>query len=395
MKRFVILTSAFLMQMCLGATYSWTVFVRPIRELTGLSQGIAQIPFTTFYFAFPVTLLFSGSILRNLGPRRSAVLGTIVFCSGWAVAGLGGASTFAFVVIGVGLLAGVGVGCAYIVPIAVGNRWFPKQPGLVTGIAVAGFAVGAALIGLGAEALMLGWGASPFQTLALLGAAFLLLGVPAATAMEFPKGAEAPALASPGRLELLRSREFRQLLPAMVAGLAAGFAVNSNLKDLDPAGQIVSGAGAVSVFAVANAAGRIVWGYLFDRMLPSSVIRLNLFSQAAVLAAVFLIVNDLPGLLVFAGLAGFNYGGMLVLYASTVARRWGVQHVGQVYGLLFTANIVASPAPMLAGFSLDLFGSFIPAFLGFSVFAIAAALRVGGPVDRFPAEGTSVAGPAL
>ena len=393
MRRYLILSSAFLMQMCLGATYSWTVFVRPIRELTGLSQGIAQIPFTMFYFAFPVTLLFSGSILRNLGPRRSAVLGTILFCSGWSVAGLGGASAFAFVVGGVGLLAGVGVGCAYIVPIAVGNRWFPEQPGLVTGIAVAGFAVGAALVGLGAEAMMLGGGMSPFQTLALLGVVFLLLGVPAAAVMEFPDGVAPPASVSPGRSALLRSVEFRQLLPAMVAGLAAGFAVNSNLKDLDPAGHIISGASAVSVFAVANAAGRIAWGYLFDQMLPSSVIRLNLFSQAAVLAAAFLIVTDLPGLLVFAGLAGFNYGGMLVLYASTAARRWGVQHVGQVYGLLFTANIVASPAPILAGFSLDLFGSFVPAFLGFSALAAAAALRVGGPVDRLPGEGDPAAGP--
>jgi OFA family oxalate/formate antiporter-like MFS transporter len=70
-----------------------------------------------------------------------------------------------------------------------------------------------------------------------------------------------------------------------------------------------------------------------------------------------------------------------------------VQHVGQVYGLLFTANIVASPAPMLAGFSLDLFGSFVPAFLGFSALAAFAAFRVGVPVDRLPGEGDPAAGP--
>jgi MFS transporter, OFA family, oxalate/formate antiporter len=102
MKRYIILSSAFLMQMCLGATYSWSVFVRPIRGLTGFSQGITQIPFTTFYFAFPVTLLFSGSILRTLGPQRSGVIGTLLFGAGWAVAGLWGGTSFAFVVIGIG-----------------------------------------------------------------------------------------------------------------------------------------------------------------------------------------------------------------------------------------------------------------------------------------------------
>ena len=386
MKRYLILTAAFLMQMCLGATYSWSVFVRPIRELTGYSQGITQIPFTTFYLAFPFTLIFSGSILHSLGPRRSSLVGTILFGGGWILAGLGGSLSFTFVVIGVGLLAGIGVGFAYLVPIQVGNRWFPKQPGLVTGLAVAGFAVGAALIGLSGAAMMQNLGLSPFRTLALLGCGFLLLGVMTATQMEYPGGTTGPAEPSPARWTLLRNREFRQLFPAMVAGLAAGFAVNSNLKDLCPSGHLAAGATAVAVFAIGNAAGRIAWGLAFDRMIPSTAIRLNLFAQAAVLAIGSLIVKDLATLFIFAGITGFNYGGVLVLYASTVARRWGLQHMGQVYGLLFTANIVAAPGPMVAGFSLDLTGSFLPAFLLISFLASAAGLRVDEGVNRLTSE---------
>ena len=382
MKRSLILSAGFLMQMCLGATYAWSVFVRPIRELADISQGLAQVPFTTFYFAFPLTLLFSGSIMNTLGPRRSAVLGALLFGTGWALAGLGGTVSFAFVVLGVGLFAGIGVGVAYIVPIAVGNRWFPRQAGLVTGIAVAGFAIGAALVSLSAEAIMQGGEATPYQALALLGLGFLALGVPAAALMAFPPGADVASEAPPRRRDLFRTVEFRQLFPAMVAGLAAGFAVNSNLKDLSPAAGIAAGATAVPAFAIANALGRVAWGWVFDRMLPASVIRLNLFAQAATLAGVFLLVDDLPSLLVFALLAGFNYGGVLVLFASTVSRRWGLQHVGQVYGLLFTANIVASPAPVVAGFSLDVFGSFTPAFLALAVLAAAMAMRVGDSANQ-------------
>lgn len=382
MKRYAILAAAFLMQMCLGATYSWSVFVPPLRHLTGLSQGAVQMPFTTFYFAFPLTLLWSGAIMNALGPRRSAVLGTLLFGIGWALAGFGGPHGLAFVVLGIGVVAGIGVGCAYIVPIAVGNRWFPEQPGLVTGIGVAGFAIGAALVGITAEAIMLDTGATPFQALLLMGGFFIVVGIPAAAQMSFPDGAASGPTTPPERRVLVRSVEFRQLFPAMVAGLAAGFAVNSNLKDLAPAGAVAAGVSAVSAFAIANAIGRIAWGWLFDRMAPSSVIRLNLLAQAVVLAGVFFLVRDLPTLLVFAALAGFNYGGVLVLYASTVARRWGIAHVGWVYGLLFTANIAAAPAPMLAGFSLDAFGSFVPAFLAFAVVAAAAAMCVSNAVDR-------------
>ncbi len=372
------------MQMCLGATYAWSVFVRPIRELTGFSQGFVQTPFTAFYFAFPVTLLFSGWLLNRLGPRRAAIAGTFLFGAGWAVAGLGGPASFSFVVSGIGVLAGIGVGVAYIVPIAVGNRWFPRQPGLVTGIAVAGFAVGAALVGLSADAMMRVWGRDPFDVLAMVGGVVLLLGIPAGTQMAFPDGAAPDRVVPPKRRDLLRTVEFRQLFPAMVAGLAAGFAVNSNLKDLSPAAGPAAGAVAVSVFAVANAAGRIAWGWIFDRMAPSSAIRLNLFGQAVVVGALYPAVGGFGSLLVFAALTGFHYGGMLVLYASTAARRWGLQHMGQVYGLLFTANILAAPAPMIAGFSLDGTGSFLPAFALLAVIAAGTGLRVGAAVNRTP-----------
>lgn len=90
MKRYVILLSALAMQMCLGATYSWSVFVKPLRELTGVSQGLAQLPFSVFYFAFPATMIFSGTFLRILGPRGCAMTGGVLFGSGWLVASLGG-----------------------------------------------------------------------------------------------------------------------------------------------------------------------------------------------------------------------------------------------------------------------------------------------------------------
>ena len=45
----------------------------------------------------------------------------------------------------VGIIGGSGIGLAYVVPIAVGMRWFPDKKGLITGLAVAGFGFGATL----------------------------------------------------------------------------------------------------------------------------------------------------------------------------------------------------------------------------------------------------------
>ena len=38
---------------------------------------------------------------------------------------------------------GAGIGLAYVVPIAVGMRWYPDHKGAITGLAVAGFGFGA------------------------------------------------------------------------------------------------------------------------------------------------------------------------------------------------------------------------------------------------------------
>lgn len=35
--RYLILFSAVMMQVCLGATYFWSVYVQPLRDLTGLA----------------------------------------------------------------------------------------------------------------------------------------------------------------------------------------------------------------------------------------------------------------------------------------------------------------------------------------------------------------------
>ena len=93
------------MQMCLGATYAWSVFVLPLKQATGILQATAQLPFSLFYFAFPATMMVTGSLLPRIGPRRCAVIGGLVFGGGWMMAALGSVH-IAFTTLGIGLMAG-------------------------------------------------------------------------------------------------------------------------------------------------------------------------------------------------------------------------------------------------------------------------------------------------
>ncbi len=357
-----IVLAAIAMQMCLGATYSWSVYVQPLRELTGLLQGPAQLPFTLFYFAFPITMIISGSLLPRLGPRRAAVIGGLLFGAGWMLAAAGGRH-FGFTVVGIGLLAGIGVGFAYIVPVTTCIRWFPQHKGLVSGLAVAGFGGGAALISYLGERLITLHGFSPFQVFLVLGAAFMLITVSAGLTMQNPSQPALAISAAEHRplplAAFLTDGGFMLLYGLMFSGIAAGFMVNANLKELYLAAGTRAGVQAVALFAVANAAGRILWGVLFDQLPAALVLRVNLALQALVLLGAVFILKSTAGLWLFAVVTGFNYGGVLVLYVATVARRWGAHHTGQIYGWLFSANIPAAAAPLLAGLVFDRTGSFI------------------------------------
>ena len=383
-NRYVILAAALVMNACLGASYAWSDFVTPLKAMLGLGQGPAQLPFSVFYIAFPVTMIFSGSLYARLGPRRCAILGGLFFGCGWFLAGFGG-QHFSVTVVGIGLLGGIGVGFAYIVPIANSILWFPRRKGLVTGLAVAGFGGGAALVSHVAKYLMETRGLTPFATFRALGLVFLVL-IVAVGSLQVPlPGAAIRKRKMKGLDKALAEKTFWLLYLAMFAGLAAGIAVIANLKQFGAGWNIHSALNLVVLFALTNAAGRIAWGLLSDHARPAILIRANLIAQAAILLGSPWLLRSSGGLQAIALLAGFNYGGVLVLYAATAARRWGPERLGPIYGWMFSANMPAALAPLFVGYVYDHTGSFALPLTLIAVLLIAAAATV-----RFTEESSSI-----
>lgn len=360
--RIMIILAALLMQLCLGATYSWSVYVQHIKMIVDISQAQAQIPFSVFYFVFPLTMIFSGTFVDRFGPRIAAISGGILFGSGWMISSLG-AGNFTYTILGNGIIAGVGAGIAYIVPISTCIKWFPNNKGLVTGVAVAGFGGGAALVSTVAGYL-LKLNFTPFTLFGYFGLVFMFLIVFSGFFMQNPPDFSKTNTFKLGLREVLTDKRFIILYFSMFTGLAAGFAISANIKEFYESATLLTGVRAVSFFAIANAIGRIVWGSIFDRFNSRTIIQLNLLSQALLLFASPLIVTSSAGLQIFALIAGFNYGGILVVYAGSVARIWGANKVGSIYGWLFSANIPGAVAPLFAGYFYDQTGNFtVPMYI--------------------------------
>ncbi|MCX7046698.1 MAG: MFS transporter, partial [Candidatus Sumerlaeota bacterium] len=301
-----------------------------------------------------------------------AVCGGLVFGAGWMLASLGVHHYF-FTALGIGVVGAIGVGMAYLVPISTLILWFPRHKGLVTGVSVAGFAAGAALVTKCAHYFMASCELTPFRCFLLLGAMFVIVTPLAGAFMARPPHSQAAARRPVRLKEFLGHPQFALLYFAMFTGLMSGFTVIANLKQVSPGATAASGVMALSLLALANAAGRIAWGQIFDQKPSRVILSVNLFAQAVVLFISPWLTRTPVGLAVFAILSGFNYGGILVLYAVMTARVWGAEKVAPIYGWLFSCNIPASLSPWVAGMIYDHWHSFtVP------LWAIAGAMLCGG-----------------
>lgn len=299
----------------------------------------------------------------------------------------------------VGLLAGTGIGFAYVCPIAALVKWFPLSKGLVSGIAVAGFGLGAFVLSgrsrFGAVAFIEAHGIENF---------FFIHGVIAATLvcagallLRNPPTVS-PAPASDPRStggestwrELFHSGRFYGVWIMFFSGAMAGLMVIGILKpfagsQLAQAAQqaqgtltdsvrselLLRGATAVGVLALSNAAGRVAWGWLSDRLGRSVTMTVMFALQGITLLSLTTLDTEFE-LAVGAACVGFNFGGNFALFPSLTADLFGTKNFGANYGWVFTSYGIAGVLGVWAGNTAQqISGSYSAAF------AVAAALCFG------------------
>ncbi|MBN1627103.1 MAG: MFS transporter, partial [Deltaproteobacteria bacterium] len=132
LNRWFVVAGAILIQLALGAIYAWSVFTPKLTAADGpyqFSAGQAAWIFSAGLFFFAVVMIWAGRQLTTIGPRKLAMAGGLVLGLGYILAGFFG-SNFIRQLIFIGIIGGSGIGLAYVVPIAVGVKWFPDKKGM-------------------------------------------------------------------------------------------------------------------------------------------------------------------------------------------------------------------------------------------------------------------------
>jgi MFS transporter, OFA family, oxalate/formate antiporter len=332
---------------------------------------------------FAVVMILAGRKLKTWGPRRLATGGGLLLGTGYVVAGLGGGTSFWTVLLGVGILGGAGIGLAYVVPIAVGMRWFPDRKGLITGVAVAGFGFGA----LGWVKLAGEWGdliatRGLGSTFTIYGVAFAALVLAASPAMRMPPVGWLPAgfTPAPGSVgeefqprEMLRTPQFHLISLTFAVSAGAGLMAIGLMKLYPIEALMATGKGqaeasaiagtAMAVFfSLANGIGRLAWGAASDRLGRKRSIVLMAATQGVFLLTFTLMAGSEYWLYLGAALIGFNFGGNFALFPALTADEFGDGAVGRNYPWVFLSyGVGGSVFPVLGGWLGDL-GNFPLAF---------------------------------
>src|SRR5438128_11183609 len=114
--------AAVVMQVLLGVIYSWSIFRGPLAQLHGWTKAETIAPYRYSLLSFAAGMILAGLWQDRKGPRVVASVGGVLLGTGCLLASQIGDTVFGLVV-AYGILAGFGVGCAYVTPTATCLQW--------------------------------------------------------------------------------------------------------------------------------------------------------------------------------------------------------------------------------------------------------------------------------
>ncbi len=403
-NRWVTVIGALLVQLALGSIYAWSVFNGPLA--TDLDAGKKSVEvlgiFATSLAAFGIMVQLGGWLQDKYGPMKIAMLGGAVYVVGYI---LSSQSTGSLPLMYVAyFVLGTGVGLGYSCPLACCVKWFPDKKGLVSGISVAGFGAGTFIFAQVGTYIMNNMGGIVNAYL-YLGVIFLVMVFAGALLLINPEpgycpaGWKPPAAGTAGAAtkdytwrEMVRTRSFWFLWVMFVLSATCGLMMIGNVGNLaqsfediyaeanssfdkDTANIMLTAqlATIVGVLAIFNGAGRVVWGFISDKLGRTKTMKTMFLTQAVVylVAAGFVMTKPTDETLVFVGVtalvsaAGFCFGGNFALFPPTTAEYFGTKNFGGNYGKVFTSYGVGG-----------VIGALIPAFVsgGFELVFVAVAV---------------------
>jgi len=325
----------------------------------------------------PLFGFLAGWVVDRFGPRRLMVLGILMAAA--ALVGLGRASNLDFFYFFY-LFNALGYVCGGPLPNQVLlTRWFDRSRGKAMGFAYLGIGIGGAAVPWISHFLVqrLGW-----QTaLQILGLLIAAVSLPLVVLLKEPPAAKANSIAIESRnpKAAFRTASFYLLTLGSMCSIAAVSGTQQNLKlylSLDRCFTQSEAAGVLSLVLTFSIAGRLLMGWLADRISKKYVMLLTYLLVAAGIPMLFL-QSYRPLLWASAAIFGIGLGGDYLVIPLMTAELFGIEILGRLLGVILTlGGIAEAAAPWAVGRLRDVTGSYADACFVLVSVALLGALAV-------------------
>jgi MFS transporter, OFA family, oxalate/formate antiporter len=335
------------LQLGMGSVYAWSVYRPPLTEEFGWSITQVTLTFSILVLVAGFSCFLGGLWMSRAGPRRVALTGGIVYAAGIILASLSGGHLWLLYAT-IGVMGGLGLGLAYIVPIATLVKWFPEQRGFATGVAIMGVSIGG-LVFSPITAQLIAW-LGVLETFAVTGTAYLLLIASSALALSDPPAgyrtatAAAGGGAGPAAVDLdlrgaVRTWQWYLLWVIFFLNVVAGIGF---VSEEAPIARELVGVTALAAASLAgitffgDGVGRLAWPWLSD-VTGRRIVLVTIFLLQAACFALLSVTSSTAAFVVLGTLILFCYGGSSGTVAAVTSDLFGPRDVGSIYGLLLTS----------------------------------------------------------
>ena len=394
MSKFLAVISSFLIMLCLGGVYAWSIFVPMLKKQLGYSTSQTQLIVGLTLGVFAVFMIFAGRLEKKYGPRPVATAGGVFLFLGYFLAYLS-QGDYLLLVTSIGGLCGIGTGCCYVCCLVVPAKNFPEKKGLVTGISVAGFGAGAILLTYIVKFLT---ASNPditvLELFKYIGFSYGIIIFLSVFFLNY-KVVQAPvATQTIENAFSFSDPRFLILFLTMFAGSFAGLLVLGNAKPIALSLGYMEETATLSItlLAIGNMSGRVLWGYVMDKI---GVDKSQLIAYVILLTATVLVSFIAPSeilLYIVLIMVGIGFSSNLVLFAGKTAQLYGVDKIGLIYPYVFLSYGIAGVAgPIIGGWLFDINKSYNQAlmisgaltFIGLLIYQLSLK-KINKPANQNP-----------
>ncbi|MBQ6663272.1 MAG: MFS transporter [Firmicutes bacterium] len=363
-----------------GVIYAWSILKAPLAAELGFQTRELALNFTLTMCFFCLGGFLGGQIAKRIGTRPVIIGGGILAGAGFLLSSRLSAGSALPLYLSYGLLAGLGIGIAYVVTISTVSAWFPDKKGLCSGCLMMGFGASTLILGNLASALIerLGWrstylllGIAVGIVIVLAGLIVRLPGAGIRLPQAAPKRKAAPEEAFMARDfttgEMIRRFSFWRAFLCIVFLAAVGNTVISFARDL--ALSVGASAGLattlVGVLSVCNGLGRVATGAMFDAlgrrrsMLIANIV--TILAAFVTLAAVR--AGSLPLGILGLCLTGLSYGSCPTFTSAFTAAFYGSKYFPTNFSVMNFNLMGASFIATAANGLLSTYGNYTAPFV--------------------------------